>query len=108
VLGVVPSHLLATACIAAALAVALALGDTVGTICAAIGLPFYVMYTCVRKTWAMEATYKVGGAAVMLAAAAHCAAFAVVALTVVLCTRIYFRRRFGVGYPSLLPAAHVS
>jgi 4-hydroxybenzoate polyprenyltransferase len=105
-LGRAGAHRLAAVCVVAALAAALVTGDMVATVCAAAGLPFYVLYAFVRRDWVMEATYKVGGTAVMLAAAAFCPAFAVLALAVTLGTRVYFRRRFGVGYPSLLPASH--
>ena len=98
------AHLLATLLLGGALLWSQVTGDTTAFIAGACSVPGYLLYIFVPKPWAVEASYKAGGAAVMIVAACRFPAFAPVALVTLLATILYFRLRFGIVYPSLMPA----
>lgn len=103
-LGPVRAHALATGCIVAAGGSAWSSCDLVALVCAAVSLPLYIAFFVKRTRMFMEATYKIGGALLMLAAGIICPLFAAVALAVFVCTWIYFRFRHHTRYPALVPA----
>jgi len=105
-LGALPAHVLATVLVAAGAIAGAVGGDRLALFCGAAALPLYLVHLSVRRTATMEACYKVGGAAAMLAAAAVEPVLAVAGLLTYLATRWYFRARFGVSYPSLVPIGH--
>ncbi len=107
-LGPLWAHRLALACVAAGTAVAGALGDTAALICGLAAVPCYVVHELVRSRRTMEATYKIGGAAMMVVAALREPFLAVLGVAVFGATLAYFRLRFRVVYPSLMPAAHAN
>jgi 4-hydroxybenzoate polyprenyltransferase len=106
-LGAANAHLLAAGCIALAVLCAVIEKDLIALICAAASLPLYVVYVFHKTQKLMEATYKVGGVLCMICAACLFPAFAGAAILVFLLTMGYFRIRFGVQYPSLLPAGEI-
>lgn len=77
----------------------------------AIAVEFFIidiLYLFVKSRALMEATYKVtGGIAMMLAGAVY-PLFIIIAVGVFVVTWLYFRLRYGISYPSLVPVANVS
>lgn len=108
VLGEKKAHLFALVFVMAASAYSLAAKDIIASICAIAALPFYLLFILFPRKAFAEATYKVGGALCMAAAACILPVFLPCALGVLLATRIYFRLRHGISYPSLVPAAGTS
>lgn len=98
------AHILATLLLAAALVCAALVHDTVGALCAALALPVYGLHFFLNSRRSLESTYKVGGGVVMMAVAVMVPVFAVVSIVVFIASRVYFKARFQVKYPSLLPA----
>ncbi|MBD3421666.1 MAG: hypothetical protein GF398_16235 [Chitinivibrionales bacterium] len=102
-LGTRRAHLLATALICA--------GGLAGWYCdnwyalmsALLCFPLYVAHVLLERKETMEATYKLGGVIVMLIAGIAAPVFALAALFVLLCTRLYFKLRHEVDYPTLVP-----
>lgn len=107
VIGEAPSQAIAAALLIVAGFTAVALQDMVAVVCAAGSVPAYAWYFVRRSRRSMEATYKVGGAWTMVVAAWHEPLLAATGIAVVVLTVVYFRLRFGIVYPSLLPARHV-
>ena len=105
-LGLRRAHVLATILIVAAAAAAIVNADVRAAVCASVAFPLYMAYLIRPRRRYMEATYKVGGAATMVVAALSSMTFALAGLVVLLGTRVYFRYRFGVTYPSLEPVAN--
>jgi 4-hydroxybenzoate polyprenyltransferase len=103
VLGEKNAHCLATAAIMAAAVLSFLSKDTIAAVCAAAGLPLYLLYLLrPRKNFA-EATYKIGGGLCMVAAAVIMPVFLLAGAAVFAATWIYFRFCHGVAYPSLTP-----
>ena len=103
-LGPVRSHALATLLLVAGVIAALIVRDGVAAAAGGGALVFYLIHLLAQTQRSLEGTYKGGGAVVMIVAALMVPLFAPVALLTALLTRAYFRFRFGVRYPSLLPA----
>jgi 4-hydroxybenzoate polyprenyltransferase len=106
-LGTMRAHLLATLLVASAVVAAVLANDPLAAVVVCATIPLYLLFMVYKGRRPMEATYKVGGTIVMLAAALFCLEFAIAAVAVFFATRFYFRRRFGVSYPSLTPASYV-
>jgi 4-hydroxybenzoate polyprenyltransferase len=106
--GETNAHILATLLLGGALLWAQVAGDATAFIAAVLAVPVYVLFLLVKRPWIREATYKVGGAAAMIVAACRFPLFAAAAILVLLATVGYFRFRFGVDYPSLLPAQPIA
>ncbi|MBD3242892.1 MAG: hypothetical protein GF331_20030 [Chitinivibrionales bacterium] len=104
VLGPRRAHALATVLLLLSAGAAAAVGDLPAGVCAGLALPFYIVYAVRPTPLLMEATYKVGGTAAMLVVALFVPVFAAAGLLTLLATRIYFKVRFGVRYPSLASA----
>jgi 4-hydroxybenzoate polyprenyltransferase len=104
VLGIPAAHAIATLFLVAAALIALHQSDRVAWCCALLSLPVYGAYMVVRTPWLMEATYKVGGALCMVAVAFYVPLFAFLSIVTLAATWLYFRVRFNVQYPALLPA----
>ena len=104
-MGLQSAHILASLFIVAGLVVSLILHDWVALTCAGLAVPFYSAYLIGKTVGAMESTYKIGGLIMMLAAAAVFPYLIVVSLLSLFATIVYFRLRFNVWYPSLVPAA---
>jgi 4-hydroxybenzoate polyprenyltransferase len=105
VVGAQNAHILASLFIAAGLAVSLILHDWVALTCAGLAVPFYSAYLIRKTAGTMESTYKIGGVIMMLAAAAVFPYLVFASLLSLFATIVYFRLRFHVWYPSLVPAA---
>ncbi len=71
--------------------------------CATISLPIYFLYLVFPVKTVMELTYKAGGTICMIAAAVAAPALIGAALFVFFSTWLYFRKRHGIVYPSLVP-----
>jgi len=75
--------------------------DLLAISCAAAAIPTYIPYIIKPKPSYMELTYKVGGAATMVAASLAMPLLLPAGLLIFIATKIYFKRRHGVSYPSL-------
>ena len=104
-IGVQNAHVIASLFIAAGLGIALILHDWVAVACAAPAVPFYTAFLIHKTAGTMESTYKIGGLIMMLAAAVVFPYLAFASLVSLFATVAYFRVRFHVWYPSLVPAA---
>jgi 4-hydroxybenzoate polyprenyltransferase len=102
-LGASRAHALACAFLVAAAVAAAFAHDTVAGICAGIALPIYAAFFFRRTRMWMEATYKIGGGAMMIAAGVIMPAFAVAAAVTFGAAWLYFRLRHRISYPSLVP-----
>jgi 4-hydroxybenzoate polyprenyltransferase len=105
-LGVGRAHVLATLFIVASVIASVALHDLVSGFCAACAIPFYVWHLARPGRRGMEATYKAGGLLCMIAAAALQPVMALAAGAVAVMTRLYFKQRHHVVYPSLVPVPY--
>ncbi|MDR0331778.1 MAG: UbiA family prenyltransferase [Chitinispirillales bacterium] len=78
--------------------------DFLALSCALIAVPTYIPFLISSSKPAyMELTYKVGGSITMIAASLAVPMLLPAGITVFLMTRVYFRMRHGVSYPSLKP-----
>jgi 4-hydroxybenzoate polyprenyltransferase len=102
-LGASRAHALACAFLAVAAAAAVFAHDTVAGACAGIAMPIYAVFLFRRTRIWMEATYKIGGGAMMIAAGVIMPAFAAAAAVTFGATWLYFRMRHRISYPSLVP-----
>jgi 4-hydroxybenzoate polyprenyltransferase len=107
-LGPLGAHVVATVLLACAGVAAVVVSDRVAAVCAAGCVPLYIVHLFARRAATAEAAYKVGGALCMLVVAAYWPFFALLSAAVYGGTVVYFRLRFGIRYPSLLPATHVN
>ncbi|HUI92653.1 MAG TPA: UbiA family prenyltransferase [Chitinivibrionales bacterium] len=105
-IGLRKAHVLASMFIAAGLTVSLLLNDWVALTCSLCAVPLYGAYLVRKTAGLMEATYKIGGLIMMLIAAVVFPYLVAGALLSLVATIAYFRLRFHVWYPSLVPAAH--
>jgi 4-hydroxybenzoate polyprenyltransferase len=102
-LGKKNAHTLAMLFIIAA-GVSAGLGrDMVALVCSVAALPIYIAYAIKPHQNLEEATYKVGGAIMMLLCAVILPLLVPVALLLFFATSSYFRLRHKVKYPSLVP-----
>jgi 4-hydroxybenzoate polyprenyltransferase len=102
-LGKKNAHTLAMLFIIAA-GVSAGLGrDMVALICCGTALPIYIAYAIKPRQKLEEATYKVGGAIMMLLCAVILPILVPAALLLFFATSSYFRLRHKVKYPSLIP-----
>jgi 4-hydroxybenzoate polyprenyltransferase len=104
VLGERKAHVLSFVLLIAAAIFAAGNKDIVAGFCAIAGLPFYFLYRVSPKRIFAEAAYKAGGALSMVAAALIMPLFLLCGIAVFISTRMYFRWRHGVTYPSLTSA----
>jgi 4-hydroxybenzoate polyprenyltransferase len=102
-LGEKKANYLATVFIMSAALCALTARDNLALACAMVSLPFYLLYSFKPEEIFAEATYKIGGAFCMVAAAAIMPLFLLCGAAAAMATWMYFRFRHGVGYPSLVP-----
>jgi 4-hydroxybenzoate polyprenyltransferase len=105
VLGVPRAHLLALCFLCAGLVFACASGNAVPMVCAGFGLPLYIAFSIYKTERTMEATYKVGGLISMLVAGTLFPVLLPASLITLAATVLYFRLRYRVIYPSLLPVS---
>lgn len=105
-LGPRAAHMLALLLVAGAAGLGAGFGDRVVLLCSAGALPWYVVYTVYPRQVLMEATYKIGGALCMLVVAVSFPVFGMAAVAVFAVTWLYFRLRFNVWYPTLVPISH--
>ncbi len=85
-------------------AVGIWLQDWMSVLTASLVAPVYVASLIRSRMLITEATYKVGGATLMAIASVRAPALAVLGVGILVFTRIYFRVRHGIVYPSLGPA----
>jgi len=103
-LGASRAHYLSTVILIVACVSALVQKDLLASCCAILSLPFYFLYIIKQSNIFMEATYKVGGALCMMCAFLVMPVFIPISLCIFFCTRIYFRLRHAVEYPSMVPS----
>ncbi len=104
-LGDVAAHRIACICILAGLASALVARDWAAATCAGCAVPLYLAHAMRNSAKSMEATYKIGGMILMVAAAVMFPMLVPASLVCLVATMAYFRLRFHVRYPSLVPDA---
>jgi len=102
-MGTLPAHTLALLFLLAAAFVAVYVNDSAALLCALVPIPLYILFYFRRTQAVMEATYKIGGALCMAVACASMPLLLPLAVIVFVLTRLYFRIRHGVSYPSLVP-----
>lgn len=107
-LGKRKAHVLATLFIIFAGLYSFVNSDSVALTAAIISLPVYLLYLLIEKESFMEATYKVGGGMLMVIAAVMYPLFVPFSIIALLLTVLYFRLRFKVTYPSLLPVKEIN
>lgn len=103
VLGILPAHTLALSFLLAAAFIAFYVNDSAALLCALVPVPLYILLYFRRTRAVMEATYKIGGALCVAVACASMPLLLPLAVIVFVATRLYFRMRHGVSYPSLVP-----
>lgn len=101
-LGIKNAHLLATLLLLSAVILAIKQHDIFTLICTTVPMPFYWAYLIKPSVTLMEATYKVGGAIIMICAGLIFPWMIAAGIIVFFLTRLYFRIRHGVLYPSLV------
>jgi len=100
------ANIIALACLALAVPVAILLSDDILALCCAgMALPFYIIYTARPTALAMEMTYKAGGTLTMIAAALAAPLILPAGGFIFFITWLYFRKRHNIAYPSLTPNA---
>jgi 4-hydroxybenzoate polyprenyltransferase len=102
VLGKKNAHALAGFFIIAAALSAGVTRDAASLACSGLALPIYVLYAIIPIQKLEEATYKVGGAVMMLVAALLLPIMIPAALILYFATSSYFQLRHKVKYPSLV------
>lgn len=103
-LGAHHAHYLSTCILILAGVAAILQKDMLASCCVILSLPVYFLYIIKHKNIFMEATYKVGGVLCMLCAFLVMPVFIPIALCVFFSTRIYFKLRHSVEYPSMAPS----
>ena len=101
--GINRAHLIATLLIVLALIYSFTISDMLAVTSAVVSLPIYLLYILIKRESFMEATYKVGGGFLMVLIGLVYPYFLIPSIVVSLLTVIYFRVRFHVSYPSLMP-----
>lgn len=102
-LGEFNAHLLATVFILSAAVFSWFIKDYASLIAAGGSIPFYLIFIFNRADIFREATYKIGGVMLMLVVAFMYPLFIPFSIILFAGTIVYFRLRFHVAYPSLLP-----
>jgi 4-hydroxybenzoate polyprenyltransferase len=103
ILGNRNAHLLATLLLILALLLSITTHDTIALLCSTVPLALYIGYIFRSNKVLMEATYKVGGALCMICSCLILPLILPAGVVVFLVTRLYFRLRHRVIYPSLVP-----
>jgi 4-hydroxybenzoate polyprenyltransferase len=103
VFGNKTANVLATIILLLSLICSLIEHDAIALLCTIIPLPLYVAYILKPGQFFMESTYKVGGGLTMVCASLILPAILIIGTIVFISTRLYFRLRHRVHYPSLLP-----
>lgn len=102
-LGEFNAHVLATLFIVAAVIFSWFTKDFAALIAGGISLPFYLLFIINKTEFFKEATYKIGGSLLMLIVAIMYPLFIPFSIILFVATLVYFRLRFHVSYPSLIP-----
>lgn len=103
VLGEFNAHILATLFIAFTVLFSWIVKDHIALAASGFSLPVYLLFIIKRIDVFKEATYKIGGAMLMLIVALVYPIFIPFSIVLFIGTIVYFRIRFQVSYPSLLP-----
>lgn len=107
-LGIIPAHSMATVFIIASGIVAFINRDTLALIIAVESFFVDILYFILKTRSVMEASYKITGGIAMAVAGVVYPLFIPVAAAVFIATWLYFRLRYGVSYPSLIPVTNAS
>lgn len=107
-IGASKAHITATCLIVLAGILSYITEDRLALTCSALSIPIYLIYCFDKRRIFMEATYKIGGAIIIVMALIVFPAIIIPSLVVSIGTWVYFRFRHNVSYPSLLPASHVA
>lgn len=97
------AHLISTAFLITASILSIIYKDYIAAICALVSLPIFILYLIKPSNIIMEATYKVAGAICMIIACIIIPYILVIAFCIFYGTRIYFKYRHSVNYPSMVP-----
>ncbi len=104
VLGLMKAHFLSTLLLIISLSISIVTKDYIASICALVSLPFYIIYYFYAKRFMMEATYKIGGGICMIIACILMPYILLLSGFIFYGTRIYFKKRHGISYPSMVPS----
>lgn len=106
VIGGRNAHILSTILLVGAAVISIITKDVLAMGCALLTLPIYIGYFFFPSRTMMEATYKVGGALCMLGAFIITPLVLLVSCFLFYLTRIYFKIRHKVSYPSMVPSQY--
>lgn len=105
-IGTPQAHLMASCFLCASLGIALFTKNWVPVICAGLGMPFYIIFCFYKTQKTMEATYKIGGMISMVVAGMLFPLLIPASLITLVATVLYFRIRYHITYPSLIPVSN--
>jgi hypothetical protein len=97
------AHHIAFGFVLLGIAAAVFVHDWPAAVCAGIAAPLYMAHSICKSAQTMEASYKIGGMILMLAAAVLFPYLVPASIMLLVATIVYFRLRFHVRYPSLVP-----
>lgn len=106
VLGARKAHLLSMFFLVISAVLSIYYKDYLASTCSLLTIPFYIGYIIRPSRLMMEATYKVGGSICMLCACILMPVVLVLSCCIFYCTKIYFKYRHNVNYPSMIPAQY--
>jgi 4-hydroxybenzoate polyprenyltransferase len=106
VIGAKKAHVLSTILLLSAAVISLITKDVLAMGCSLLSLPIYIGYIFFPSRTMMEATYKVGGALCMLGAFIVMPLVLLISCCLFYLTRIYFKVRHKVSYPSMVPSQY--
>ena len=106
VLGKSRAHILSTVLLISSSVISIMTKDYLAMGCALLSLPIYFGYMFFPSRLMMEATYKIGGALCMLSAFVIMPLILLISCCLFYLTRIYFKIRHKVSYPSMVPSQY--
>ena len=107
-LGTIPAHSIATICIIIGGVIAFINKDILALIIAVESFIVDSLFFILKTRAIMEAAYKISGGIAMAVAGVAYPLFIPFSAAVFMATWLYFRLRYGISYPSLIPVANAS
>jgi 4-hydroxybenzoate polyprenyltransferase len=106
VMGKKNAHILSTILLICSVVVSIITKDFLAMGCSMLSLPIYFGYFFFPGHIMMEATYKIGGALCMVSACIIMPVILLISCCLFYLTRIYFKIRHKVSYPSMVPSRY--
>jgi 1,4-dihydroxy-2-naphthoate octaprenyltransferase len=106
VIGERNAHILSTILLIGTAVISIITKDVLAIGCSLLSLPIYIGYFFFPNRTMMEATYKIGGALCMLSAFLIMPLILLISCCLFCLTRIYFKIRHKVSYPSMVPTSY--